>query len=84
MKYQKVALLAAGLLLSASGFSQSYESGFANPPQEARIRVWWHWMDSNVSKDGIKKDLDWMKATGIGGVRLLFNSWSAKDASSSK
>ena len=69
MKYQKVALLAAGLLLSASAFSQSYESGFANPPQEARIRVWWHWMDSNISKDGIKKDLDWMKATGIGGVQ---------------
>ncbi|MBO6062531.1 MAG: hypothetical protein J6P62_01005, partial [Bacteroidales bacterium] len=69
MSCQKLALLAAGLLLSASAFSQTYESGFANPPQEARIRVWWHWMDSNISKDGIKKDLDWMKATGIGGVQ---------------
>ena len=69
MNFNKVALLAAGLLLSASAFSQTYESGFANPPQEARIRVWWHWMDSNISKDGIKKDLDWMKATGIGGVQ---------------
>ena len=69
MKIKKVAFFAAGILLSANAFSQSYESGFANPPQEARIRVWWHWMDSNISKDGIKKDLDWMKATGIGGVQ---------------
>ena len=69
MNFKKVALLAVGVLLSASAFSQTYESSFANPPQEARIRVWWHWMDSNISKEGIKKDLDWMKATGIGGVQ---------------
>lgn len=60
----------ASLLLAAiNAFSQSYEAGFTNPPQEARIRVWWHWMDSNISKDGIKKDLDWMKAAGIGGIQ---------------
>ena len=40
---------------------------FQNPPAEARPRVWWHWMDGNVTKDGIYKDLTWMKRSGIAG-----------------
>lgn len=43
------------------------KSGFANPPQEARVQVWWHWMDGNITKDGIYKDLTWMKRIGLGG-----------------
>ncbi|MGN7514807.1 MAG: glycosyl hydrolase [Allomuricauda sp.] len=42
-------------------------SNFKNPPNEAKPRVWWHWMNGNVTKDGIKKDLEWMERTGIGG-----------------
>ncbi|MDW3651915.1 MAG: glycosyl hydrolase [Bacteroidia bacterium] len=42
-------------------------SGFQNPPNEARPRVWWHWMNGNITKEGIQKDLDWMERTGIGG-----------------
>ena len=38
-----------------------------NPPEEARPRVWWHWMNGNITKDGIRKDLEWMKRVGIGG-----------------
>lgn len=42
---------------------------FKNPPNSAQPRVWWHWMNGNISKNGIQKDLDWMKATGIGGFQ---------------
>jgi hypothetical protein len=42
---------------------------FKNPPQSARPRVWWHWMNGNVSKDGIAKDMAWMKRVGIGGLQ---------------
>ena len=42
---------------------------FLNPPDEARPRVWWHWMNGNVTKDGIRKDLLWMKRAGIGGIQ---------------
>jgi len=42
---------------------------FANPPPAARPRVWWHWMDGNVTEDGIVKDLEWMERIGIGGVQ---------------
>ncbi|MFM2372668.1 MAG: hypothetical protein RIS85_2390, partial [Pseudomonadota bacterium] len=45
------------------------EQQFDNPPMEARPRVWWHWMNGNVTKDGIAKDLAWMKRVGIGGLQ---------------
>ncbi|HCB77130.1 MAG TPA: hypothetical protein DEP91_13350 [Sphingomonas bacterium] len=45
------------------------EDAFRDPPASARPRVWWHWMNGNITKDGIAKDLAWMKATGIGGVQ---------------
>ena len=47
----------------------SREEQFRDPPQSARPRVWWHWMNGNISKDGIAKDLAWMKRVGIGGLQ---------------
>ena len=41
---------------------------FANPPREARLYVWWHWINGNTSKDGIRKDLEWMDRIGIAGL----------------
>lgn len=46
------------------------EQGFANPPDAAWPRTWWHWTGSNVTLDGITKDLEWMKRVGIGGMQL--------------
>lgn len=43
--------------------------GFTDPPASARPRVWWHWMNGNVTKDGIAKDIAWMKRIGIGGLQ---------------
>src|SRR5262245_29198935 len=43
--------------------------GFVTPPDSAKPRVWWHWMNGNVTKEGIAKDMDWMKRVGIGGVQ---------------
>lgn len=45
------------------------QQGFENPPRQARPRVWWHWMNGNVSKDGIRKDIEWMSRVGIGGLQ---------------
>jgi alpha-L-rhamnosidase len=45
------------------------EAQFDNPPNSARPRVWWHWMNGNITKDGIEKDLDWMVRVGIGGLQ---------------
>jgi hypothetical protein len=45
------------------------EHGFKSPPDSARPRVWWHWMNGNITKEGIKADLEWMKRVGIGGFQ---------------
>ncbi len=45
------------------------QQDFQNPPNAARPRVWWHWMNGNVTKNGIQKDLEWMQRVGIGGFQ---------------
>ena len=44
-------------------------NGFVRPPQSARPRVWWHWMNGNISKEGIKLDLEWMHGVGVAGFQ---------------
>ena len=36
-------------------------NNFATPKAEYGAYVWWHWMGSNFSKEGITKDLEAMK-----------------------
>ncbi|OOQ61408.1 glycosyl hydrolase [Mucilaginibacter pedocola] len=42
---------------------------FVSPPAVAKPRVWWHWMNGNITKEGIHKDLAWMKSAGIAGFQ---------------
>jgi hypothetical protein len=42
-------------------------SNFASPPDMSRARVRWPWMDGNVTREGIEKDLAWMHRVGIVG-----------------
>lgn len=55
--------------LQAQTTSDSLKSGFENPPESAHPRVWWHWMNGNISKEGIKLDLEWMHRVGIAGFQ---------------
>ncbi|MBC7492861.1 MAG: hypothetical protein H7241_10540 [Novosphingobium sp.] len=48
----------------------------------ARPRVWWHWMNGNVTNDRIAEDVAWMKRVGIGGLqnvgrRVRIRWWQA-------
>ena len=52
---------------TAQNVGSTLHEGFQAPPKEARPRVWWHWMNGNITKDGIRKDLLWMKEAGIVG-----------------
>src|SRR5689334_12999114 len=54
---------------SGRAADDSLKSGFVDPPLSARPRVWWHWMNGNITEDGIAKDLAWMKRIGLGGVQ---------------
>lgn len=47
------------------------EESFANPPASARPHTWWHWMNGNVTKEGITLDLEAMARVGIGGAQIF-------------
>ena len=44
---------------------------FRSPPPSARPHVWWHWMNGNVTRDGITADIEAMAAVGIGGAQVF-------------
>jgi alpha-L-rhamnosidase len=54
---------------AAAAAEPSLEQQFQDPPNSARPRVWWHWMNGNITKEGVAKDFAWMKRVGIGGVQ---------------
>lgn len=76
-----ITLLAVPLVCTGLAFPQmassahhataSLKSGFQTPPESAKPRVWWHWMNGNISRQGIKLDLDWMHSVGLGGVDTI-------------
>lgn len=47
------------------------EQGFVNPPASAKPHTWWHWMNGNISKEGITADLEAMAEAGIGGAQIF-------------
>lgn len=58
------------LLIPSLTFAQSTQlKDFQTPPNTAKPRVWWHWMNGNITKEGIQKDLEWFEKTGIGGFQ---------------
>ncbi|QJW89833.1 glycosyl hydrolase family 43 [Spirosoma taeanense] len=44
-------------------------NSFQNPPHSARPQTWWHWMNGNVTREGITLDLEAMKEIGLGGFQ---------------
>ncbi len=61
-------VLPAGFL-AGQNRADDLQSGFQTPPDSSRPRVWWHWMSGNITKEGIKADLEWMKRSGIAGFQ---------------
>jgi hypothetical protein len=71
---RKLLVIAASVGLFAGFAAQGQTAdplvtGFENPPAAAKPRVWWHWIDGNVSEDGIRQDLTWLNQIGVGGVQ---------------
>src|SRR5512139_428286 len=64
-----IAVALMGAWAATAQNPDSLERGFQNPPESAKPRVWWHWMSGNITKEGIKADLEWMKRVGIAGFQ---------------
>jgi len=63
--------------------SADLEGEFMNPPGYARVRAFWWWLNSNITKDCITRDLEAMKANGYGGA-IIFDAGSSSYAVASK
>lgn len=60
-----------GIATANASASDPLEEGFANPPDSAKALTWWHWMNGNVSKEGITADFEAMDRVGIHGAQLF-------------
>jgi hypothetical protein len=71
-KYLSLLLLGSALqpLIPSAPAQETLRREFLNPPDSSRPRTWWHWMDDKVTKEGITKDLEAMKAIGLKGAHI--------------
>ena len=72
-------MLIAATLVAAFAASRAFaadpaadlERGFTSPPDSAKPYTWWHWVNGNITKEGITLDLEAMKRVGVGGATLF-------------
>jgi hypothetical protein len=77
-------LLLAGLAIAASGFARGQQrdplrSGFQQPPDSAKTRCYWWWLNGNTTEDAITHDLEGMKAKGFSGAIIVDADGSGQD-----
>jgi hypothetical protein len=63
-------LMALTPAATAQAVVDSMAQAFRRPPEDAAPRTFWHWTGGNITREGILKDLRWMKQVGIGGVQI--------------
>ena len=54
------------------------ETGFITPPSSVKVHIWWHWMNGNITKEGITKDLEAMHSEGVVQATILNVGFSDK------
>ena len=61
------ALVAYGTTRAAAEES-TLDEGWSHPPNEAKLRAYWWWLNGNVDGEAITRDLEEMAAKGFGGA----------------
>src|ERR1043165_8879038 len=61
----------AVLALGCSARAPELADQFLNPPDQARMTVYWIWFGPAVTREGIDTDLENMRRARIGGTVLL-------------
>jgi hypothetical protein len=77
MRLSGLSILLCSILLSAcvvkkklaenthSNSMQAIETGFITIPDSVQTSIYWYWLSDNISKEGVVRDLEAMKKTGI-------------------
>ena len=58
-----LSIAAAAVSLTAMGTVD--DAAFMSPPRACAPHVWWHWMNGNISKEGITADLEALAEVGV-------------------
>ena len=61
----------AVIIPSSLAEADDLETEFHNPPHSAGIRAFWWWLNSNVTKEAVTRDLVEMKEKGFGGAMIF-------------
>ena len=57
--------------------------GFTEPPRDAGVSCFWWWLNGNVTKEAITRDLEAMKAKGFSGA-MIFDAGGANQGGNSQ
>lgn len=74
MRWAWLKLSLFAVLVCSTGVSQDavkLRRSFLQPPPSARPHTWWHWVNDNVTKEGITADLEALAKAGVGGVQIF-------------
>ena len=74
-----ITLFAADWKNHTAHAQETLEQAFADPPEAAKIRAYWWWLNGNVTKASITRDLEEMKAKGFGGALICDADGSSQD-----
>lgn len=69
--FQRVLLLCAIWVAGGALRADELDDLFNAPPPAAKPRVLWMWMGSNISAEGITRDLEALKSAGYGGATMF-------------
>jgi hypothetical protein len=71
--FSPVAFSPLFLLLSCgkTPAQSALKTGWNNPPNAARLRACWAWLNGNFTKESITHDLEGMKAKSFGGAVII-------------
>lgn len=58
-------------LMAVSTAGVDLRARFENPPNEAKLRAWYHWLSDCVSEEGLRADIAAMRRMEIGGYTVV-------------
>ena len=79
-KLAAIGVLVVALLSSLGAQAADLETGFRNPPDEARPGAYWLWLNGYVNRDQVETELKSLHAAGIRGL-CLFDMGATGDKS---
>jgi len=71
MKRLLTMLVVGCALAELASAKDDLEGDFIQPPAAVQPHTWWHWMNGNVTKEGITADLEAMQRVGIHGAQIF-------------